>query len=69
MHFEDVNKSMANGVSLIRGIFPESATLIDIEKISVAHPDVDTYKSTLDGLNFVWPKLVIHGRIIRHDYN
>jgi O-methyltransferase len=67
--FEDIIKTMPNCVSLVKGIFPESATQANIEKISLAHLDADTYKSTFDGLNFVWPKLAKQGRIILHDYN
>lgn len=67
--FEDITKTMPSCVSLVKGIFPESATQANIEKISLAHLDADTYKSTFDGLNFVWPKLVKQGRIILHDYN
>ena len=54
---------------LIKGVFPESTKLSDIDLISLAHLDADTYKSTKDGLDWVWPKLSKNGRVILHDYN
>lgn len=52
-----------------KGIFPETTKNLTSEKFSFVHLDTDLYKSTLDSLEFFWPKMVDGGRIISHDYN
>ena len=51
-----------------KGIFPKSATSIS-EEFCFVHLDTDLYQSTIDALNFFWPRMVKGGRIISHDYN
>lgn len=41
---------------------------LKINKISVAHLDVDTYQSLKDSFEFIWKKLSIGGLIICDDY-
>ena len=33
------------------------------------HLDTNLYQSTLDSLEFFWPRMVSGGRIVSHDYN
>ena len=64
-----------SNVSFIQGQFPESisnssdASLIHDEKFCLVNLDVDLYKSTLDGLEFFFPRLVDGGRLVSHNYN
>ena len=39
------------------------------EEFCFVHLDTDLYQSTLDSLEFFWPRMVKGGRIISHDYN
>ena len=56
-------------VEVREGIFPETATGIEDETFAFVHLDADLYQSTLDGLNFFYPRLSPGGCIIVHDYN
>ena len=51
------------------GIFPSTAEDLDFEKFSFVHLDGDTYQTTIDGLNFFFPRMVKGGIIIIDDYN
>jgi predicted O-methyltransferase YrrM len=57
-------------VKLIKGYFPDSATE-EIKELnfSFAHLDVDTYTSTLNSLEFLYPRMSKGGIIMSHDYN
>jgi hypothetical protein len=60
-------------IHIIQGIFPESLESykenIFEKKFCLVHLDVDLYQSTLDALEFFYPRLTTHGRIISHNYN
>ena len=58
-----------SNVDVREGIFPETASGLENETFSFVHLDADLYKSTLDGLNFFYPKLSPGGCLIVHDYN
>lgn len=50
-----------------KGFFPETA--LDVEDIfCYVHLDMDIYQSTVDGLEFFWPKMVERGIIMIDDY-
>ena len=53
---------------ITKGIFPASASFFK-QKIAFCHLDMDTYKSTKDGLEFIWDKMVDKGIIIIDDYS
>ena len=53
----------------LKGIFPETAEPISDKKFSFIHLDTNLYQSTLDALEFFWPRMVVGGRIVSHDYN
>ena len=70
--FERVKKIFEDykNVEVIKGYFPESATEeIKESKFSLVHLDVDTYLSTLNCLEFFYPRMSKNGIIISHDYN
>lgn len=56
--YEDV-KNYLNypNVHIYRGLFPETARPIKDRKFSLVHLDVDIYSSTLQGLEFFWPRM------------
>ncbi|SMO82768.1 O-methyltransferase [Saccharicrinis carchari] len=56
-------------VKIFKGIFPETAKGIGNEKFAFVHLDADLYQSTLDGLQFFYPRLAPGGSILVHDYN
>lgn len=50
------------------GLFPETTGGLINNKFAFVHLDVDLYKSTLDCLEFFYPRMVKGGFILSHDY-
>ncbi len=55
-------------VFFYKGIFPHTARPIEGKTFSLVHLDVDTYKSTLQCLEFFYPRVSGGGVILSHDY-
>src|SRR5580765_999548 len=55
-------------VEFHKGMFPHTAAGMDHHSFSFVHLDVDLYQSTLDCLEFFYPRLNPGGIIISHDY-
>jgi O-methyltransferase len=51
------------------GVFPETTEGIDENRYAFVHIDADLYQSTIDALNYFYPRLSAGGIIIIHDYN
>ncbi|TRX72150.1 TylF/MycF/NovP-related O-methyltransferase [Carboxylicivirga sp. M1479] len=51
------------------GIFPETTEGLNEDGYALVHIDADLYQSTIDALNYFYPKLNQKGAIIVHDYN
>lgn len=51
-----------------KGFIPETFRGLEDAVISFAHIDVDIYRSILDCLQFIWPRLSIGGVIVFDDY-
>jgi O-methyltransferase len=51
-----------------KGYIPDSFRGLESAQIALAHIDVDIYKSILDCLSFVWPRLSLGGFIVFDDY-
>ncbi len=68
---ENARKNMKNykDVYFYKGIFPETSEPIKDKLFSFVNLDVDLYKSTLDCLQFFYPRMTRGGIIISHDYN
>lgn len=64
---QDCLKSHKN-IYFCQGIFPENANSIENKNFSFVHLDVDLYKSTLDALEFFYPRVNRGGIILSHDY-
>jgi O-methyltransferase len=54
-------------VTLTKGRFPESGSILNGERLSFVNLDVDLYKGMIDSLNFVWEKMNDRGLILIHD--
>lgn len=55
-------------VYFYKGIFPFTADPIKNMKFSFVHLDVDIYSSTINALNFFYPRMSDGGIILLHDY-
>lgn len=55
-------------VYFYKGVFPVSAKPVENKNFSFVHLDVDTYESTLDCLQFFYPRICKGGVLISHDY-
>ena len=60
--------SMYPNVTLIKGIFPDSANPIIDKRFSFVNLDVDLYESTKACLEFFYPRMTQGGIILSHDY-
>lgn len=57
-------------VTLRRGVFPDTAHAYDSDEVfAFVVLDVDLYKTTLEGIEFFWPRLAHGGYLMIHDYN
>jgi hypothetical protein len=66
----DYLKGCNRNVMITKGIFPkESGFLVEDQKFSFVHLDVDIYQSTYDCIGFFYPRMEIGGIILSHDYN
>ena len=68
---ESVKKYLSkyNNVEFYKGKFPETSGPIEKEQFSFVHLDVDLYQSTLDCLEFFFPRMVKGGIIMTHDFH
>ena len=58
-----------NGISFHPGRFPFTAADCPAQTFSLVHLDVDLQSSTLDSLNYFYPRMVRGGIILTHDYS
>lgn len=57
-----------SNVKFYEGLFPETSKPVEYNRFSLVHLDVDLYQSTMDCLNFFYPRMNRGGIIISHDY-
>lgn len=57
-----------NNVFYYKGFFPQTADPVKNKKFSFVHFDVDLYETTLECINFFYPRLNKGGIMISHDY-
>jgi len=59
----------APDVAILRkGFIPETFSGLESRRIAFAHIDVDIYRSVVDSLEFIWPRLSPGGFIVFDDY-
>jgi O-methyltransferase len=51
-----------------KGFIPETFVGLEAHQFSFAHIDVDIYRSIIDSLEFIWPRLLSGGFIVFDDY-
>jgi O-methyltransferase len=51
-----------------KGLIPDTFIGLESARIAFAHIDVDIYRSILDCLDFIWPRLSVGGVIVFDDY-
>ena len=51
-----------------KGLIPATLVGLEAARIAFAHIDVDIYKSVLDCLQFIWPRLSLGGFVVLDDY-
>jgi hypothetical protein len=57
-----------NNVRVVSGVFPESVSNVDL-RFAFVHLDVDLYKSTLEAIEWIYPRMVDGGIIAIDDWN
>lgn len=70
-NFNDVRKFIdQHNVCIVKGYFPDVVNKFDLEnrRFCLVHVDGDTYRTTLDCLNFFFPRMVSGGIIVFDDY-
>ncbi len=76
--FEDTSldfvKNVLTGyrnVEFYKGVFPGTLTsrLLNETRFSFVNLDVDLYRSTMDCLEYFYPRLNKNGILVSHDYN
>lgn len=67
---EEVKNNLKNysNIYFYKGLFPLTAEPVKDRIFSFVHLDVDIYKSTLDCLDFFYPRMSRGGVIVSHDY-
>lgn len=53
---------------LQKGYIPDTFSGLESHRIAFAHIDVDIYKSVMDSLSFIWPRLSPGGFLVIDDY-
>lgn len=56
-------------VYIFKGLFPETALVIENKRFAFVHLDVDIYSSTKNCLGFFYDRMVKGGVILSHDYS
>ena len=51
-----------------KGFIPDTFAGLESAQIALAHIDVDIYRSIVDCLDFIWPRLCLGGFIVFDDY-
>jgi O-methyltransferase len=67
---EEVRTFVGGGDNCIfkKGFIPDTFRGLSDIKVSFCHIDVDIYKSIMDSLEFVWPRMPLGGAIVFDDY-
>ncbi len=55
-------------IYFMNGLFSKTIKTLNYEKFSFVHLDCDIYQSTLQGLEYFYPRLVKGGILISHNY-
>lgn len=67
--FDVGGKCPVSGCLVYKGFIPEILKTITETNFAFAHVDLDWYTTTLDTLNWLWPRMSKGGIIMGHDYS
>lgn len=59
---------LSDNVKFIKGFFRDTMPTIEVEKIAILRLDGDMYESTIDVLDYLYPRLSVGGYCIIDDY-
>lgn len=51
-----------------KGFIPDTFAGLESRKVAFAHIDLDIYKSIIDSMEFIWPRLSVGGFVVFDDY-
>ncbi len=57
-----------NNITLVKGLFPDTARFYEGERFAFVHVDFDFYEGTKACLRWFWPRLVVNGIMLFDDY-
>lgn len=67
-NLEDVSRFLrGEEIEIHQGWFPETAAALEGRTFCLVHLDADQYRSTLDGLQAFWPRIVGGGALVLDD--
>ncbi len=68
---DTVKKYLENyqNIFFYKGVFPETSKPVEGKSFAFVHLDADLYVSTLECLNFFYPRMIKGGIIVSHDYS
>lgn len=69
VNFHEVQQVLGNQAKLIKGFFPDCVDIQELIPIFLLHLDVDTFQSTRNALDLLWPNVSLGGAVVVHDYN
>jgi len=71
VNLDSVRRRLAKykNVYIFKGLFPETAFVIENKRFAFVHLDVDIYSSTKNCLGFFYDRMVKGGVILSHDYS
>lgn len=61
--------SKYQNVKFYKGNFPDSSSPVENKKFAFVHLDVDLYESTINCLQFFYPRMINGGIILTHDFH
>ena len=67
MDFKEHFKEFHN-VHFLQGLIPDCLDRLEVEKISFLHIDLNAPKPEIEGLSFLWDRLIKGGVILLDDY-
>lgn len=67
-HVERLFRTAGREATIVQGVFPESATGLELGPVAFCHLDVDLYEATRDSLSFLAGRLAPRSLIVLDDF-
>jgi O-methyltransferase len=65
---EAVRAYVGDNCTIVKGFIPDTFNGLEDRKVAFSHIDVDIYRSVLDCVEFIWPRLSLGGFVVFDDY-